>query len=56
LEMTSRYQLQHEQTKRLIERRVEQQKRFPHIGARYSNLSVERFRELPQLPRPSCRG
>jgi hypothetical protein len=48
LEMTSRYQLQQEENRRAIERRVEQQKRFPHKGARYSRLSVERFRALPR--------
>jgi hypothetical protein len=44
--MTSRYQLQQEENRRAIERRVEQQKRFPHTGARYSKLSVARFRAL----------
>jgi hypothetical protein len=48
LEMTSRYQLQHEENRRAMERRVEQQKRFHHTGGRYSKLSVERFRALPQ--------
>jgi RepB DNA-primase from phage plasmid len=48
LEMASCYQLQQEENKRAIERRVEQQKRFLHAGARYSNLSVERFRALPR--------
>jgi hypothetical protein len=46
--MTSRYQLQQEENRRAIKRRVEQQKRFPHTGVRYSNLSVERFRALPK--------
>jgi hypothetical protein len=44
----NRHQLQQEQNKRLIERRIEQQKRFPHNGTRYSKLSVERFRALPK--------
>ncbi|HEV2137015.1 MAG TPA: RepB family DNA primase [Terracidiphilus sp.] len=48
LEMTSRYQLQQEENRRAMERRIEQQKRFPHTGARYSKLSVERFRALPK--------
>jgi hypothetical protein len=48
LEMTSRYQLQQALNRRMIERRVEQQNRFTHTGARYSNLSVERFRALPR--------
>src|SRR5579863_9083075 len=34
LEATSRYQLHQEQNRRVIEHRLEQQKRFPHIGAR----------------------
>ena len=46
LEMVSRYQLQQEENRRIIERRVEQQKRFPQTGARYSKLSIERFRAL----------
>jgi hypothetical protein len=46
--MVSRYQLQQDENKRSIERRVEQQKRFSHTGARYSKLSVERFRALPR--------
>jgi hypothetical protein len=46
LEISNRYQLQQEKNRRTIERRVEQQKRFP--GARYSKLSVERFRALPR--------
>jgi hypothetical protein len=45
-EATSRYQLQQEQNRRAIERRVEQQKRFHHAGARYSKLLVRRFRAL----------
>ena len=48
LEAMNRYQLQQEHNRRLIERRVEQQKCFPHTGARYSKLSVERFRALPR--------
>ena len=48
LEMASRYQLQQEQNRRAIERRLEQQKRFPSTVARYSKLSVERFRALPR--------
>ena len=48
LEMTNRYQLQQEQNMRAIERRAEQQKRFPHTVVRYSKLSVERFRALPK--------
>jgi hypothetical protein len=48
LEMTSRYQLQQDENRRAIERRVEQQRRFPHTGARYSKLSVERFRAMPR--------
>ena len=48
MEAMNRYQLQQEQNRRLIERRVEQQKFFPHTGARYSKLSVERFRALPR--------
>ena len=48
LAITSHYQLQQEESTRQIERRVEQQKRFPHTGARYSNLSVDRFRALPK--------
>ena len=48
LEMTSRYQLQQEDNRRSIERRIEQQKHFPPTGARYSKLSVERFRALPR--------
>src|ERR1035441_1135938 len=50
LEAMNRYQLQHEQNRRLIERRIEQQKCFPHTGARYSKLFVERFRALPSSP------
>ena len=46
--MVSRYQLQQEENRRIIERRVEQQKRFPQTGARYSKLSIERFRALPR--------
>jgi hypothetical protein len=48
LEATSRYQLQQEENRRAIERRVEQQRRIPHSGVRYSKLSVERFRALPR--------
>ncbi len=48
LEMTSRYQLQQDENRRAIERRVEQQRRFPHKGARYSKLSIKRFRALPK--------
>ena len=48
LEITSQFQLQQDQNRRVIERRAEEQKRFPHTGARYSNLSVERFRALPK--------
>ncbi|UWZ85129.1 RepB family DNA primase [Occallatibacter riparius] len=48
LEVASRYQLQQEENRLAIERRIEQQKRFPHAGRRYLNLSVERFRALPR--------
>lgn len=48
LEITSRYQLQQDQNRRAIERRAEERKRFPNTGARYSKLSVERFRALPR--------
>lgn len=48
LEMTSRHQLLQDENMRSIERRIEQQRRFPHTGTRYSKLSVERFRALPR--------